>query len=165
MSQLIGRMQREHGEATANTAMGDRDNARTGGADRIQGAREEARRLREQLQTQRDHQESMQRTFQQQNERLTRMNSQPDPEVEHHGIGGRSVLSLKASEPPNLEECANYDNYKKRLQLWEDTLVDVPSNRKGMMVLDSLSNKSKFKKNLVEKFWEKHATEQVVEGD
>ena len=136
MSQLIGRMQREHGEATANTAMGDRDNARTGGADRIQGAREEARRLREQLQTQRDHQESMQRTFQQQNEQLTRMNSQPDPEVEHHG-----------------------------LRLWEVTSSNVPPGKRAMLIISSIPNKSKFKNGLGEKFWDKHSAEQVAGED
>ena len=72
---------------------------------------------------------------------------------------------MKPSEPPNLEECANYDNYKKRLRLWEDTMVDVPSNRKAMMILESLSNNSKFKKNLVEKFWDKHTAEQVIGGN
>ena len=56
--------------------------------------------------------------------------SQPDPEVEHHGGRRRSVLSLKASEPPALDDCSCYYHYKKRMQLWEMT-AEIPLNKRA----------------------------------
>ena len=43
---------------------------------------------------------------------LTRMESQPDPDVECHGEGRRTV-NMRPSEPPNLEDCDCYDNLQK----------------------------------------------------
>ena len=40
--------------------------------------------------------------------------------------------------------------------------MDVPPSKTAIMILNSLSNKSKFKFGLVDKFWDKHSAEQVV---
>jgi hypothetical protein len=69
-----------------------------------------------------------------------RIEPQPDPDVERHGEG-RRTRSVRSSEPPNLEACACYDSYRKRLYLWEVTTTDMSPSKKVMMILESLSNK------------------------
>ena len=44
-----------------------------------------------------------------------------DPDVEHHGGRRRSTGDTIYSGPPNVEENACYEDYKKSLSLWEAT--------------------------------------------
>ena len=41
----------------------------------------------------------------------------------------------------------------------------MPPHKKAMMIINSISNRSKFKNGLAKKFWDKHSAEQVVEED
>ena len=85
--------------------------------------------MREQIQAQRARQDTLARESQQNIDTITRMESQPDPEIED-SEEGTSMVNMKPSEPPNLEECANYYNFKKRLRLWEAAMVYLPAGKK-----------------------------------
>ena len=70
----------------------------------------------------------------------------------------RLMVDQRVQKPPNLEECSSYDMFRKKLELWElnTTLSDA---QKGNLVIQSLTNTSKFKKNLSEKFMSKHTVD------
>ena len=77
-------------------------------------------------------------------------------------VGGSSTKMLvdqKVQKPPNLEECSSYDIFRKKLDLWERN-VNISNAQKGNLIIQSLSDTSKFKKNLSEKFMSKHTVEE-----
>ena len=61
--------------------------------------------------------------------------------------------------------CHANDNYKKKLHAWEMT-CGIPPERRGMILLNSIPNKSKFKDGLANKFVDIHSSDQMlgVEG-
>jgi hypothetical protein len=73
----------------------------------------------------------------------------------------RTLVSARILPPPNLEECSTYDMYKKKLQLWE-LGTDIFKKKKAAMLIQSLTNHSKFKRNLADKFLEKHSAEDLA---
>ena len=61
--------------------------------------------------------------------------------------------------PPDLEECKNFDTYKKRLLVWEHT-TPAPAEKRGAIIASTLPNNSKrWPKDLQDKFFEQ------VDGD
>ena len=75
--------------------------------------------------------------------------------------GTRTMVSERILPPPNLEECSTYDMYKKKLQLWE-LGMDISKKKKAAMLIQSLTNNSKFKRNLADKFLEQHSAEDLA---
>ena len=78
--------------------------------------------------------------------------------------GTRTMVSERILPPPNLEECSTYDMYKKRLQLWE-LGMDISKKKKAAMLIQSLTNHSKFKRNLADKFLEQHSAEDLANDE
>ena len=77
-------------------------------------------------------------------------------------VSTRTMVSERILPPPNLEECSTYDMYKKKLKLWE-LEMDISKRKKAAMLIQSLTNNSKFKKNLAEKFLEQHSAEALAD--
>jgi len=72
----------------------------------------------------------------------------------------RMMMDQKIQKPPNLEECSSYDMFRKKLQLWELNMK-IPDAQKGSLIIQSLTNTSRFKKNLSEKFMTKYTIQEM----
>ena len=92
-----------------------------------QNLQEQMQRMREEMQEQLRGTETTQRPMQQQFMEFQRdsgsqkQTSQQDPEAEEHGGVRKGILTLKASEPPTLDDFACYDTNKKKVALWKMT--------------------------------------------
>ena len=146
-------------ESNASTNfMGNGDNTRGLENVNIEGMPAELQTLQEDVQRQLREQEAMWmcRTIRQQQEEIKRINSpmasqrqrsQPNLSSEDRGGKRRSIINLKVSEPPTLDECSCFDMYKKKLRLWEMT-SDIPVHKMGALNIHSLPDKSEFKNGL-----------------
>ena len=72
----------------------------------------------------------------------------------------RMMMDQRIQKPPNLEECSSYDMFRKKLQLWELNMK-IPDAQKGSLIIQSLTNTSRFKKNLSEKFMTKYTIQEM----
>ena len=83
------------------------------------------------------------------------LQSDPGSETLQREVGTVGVgLGLSS-----LERCANYNNRKTRLRLWEVILRNVPSDRMTTMLLNVISAESEFERSLVDKFCGGHSAE------
>ncbi len=60
--------------------------------------------------------------------------------------------------PPDLEECENYSEFKRRVNAWK-TITHVPENQRGAVLAYNLSNKSKFGPDLQNHVYTEHNEE------
>ena len=124
--------------------------------------------LQEKLEKQREEQRTEAERLQQEREDLQRLSSrqssQAAPSSESLGDGGRTFVNFKITQPPTLEECSCYDMYKKKLQLWELS-SELPVKKMASLVIASLTNDSKFKRGLADKFLEKHTVVEMTGND
>ena len=72
----------------------------------------------------------------------------------------RMITDQRVQKLPNLEECSSYDIFRKKLDLWERN-INISDAQKGNLIIQSLTDTSKFKKNLSEKFMSKHTVEEM----
>ena len=70
-------------------------------------------------------------------------------------------ITVKATEPPILDDSESFDLYLKRLKMWRIT-GGVEKERQGGLVVQTLSNRSKFKLGLADKLLELHSVEDLV---
>ena len=70
-------------------------------------------------------------------------------------------ITGRATEPPVLDDSESFDLYMKRLKMWRIT-GGVEKERQGGLVVQTLSNKSKFKVGLADKLLELHSVEDLV---
>ena len=94
-------------------------------------------------------------------ERGSRLELQSDPGSETLQ-GEVGAVGVRPSGPSSLERCANYDNRKTRLRLWDVILMNVPSDRMTTMLLNVISAESEFERSLVDKFCGGHSAEQMT---
>ena len=73
----------------------------------------------------------------------------------------RTMVSELVLPPPNLEECSSYNVYKDKLQLWE-LGVDISKKKKARLIILSLTDDSKFRRNLQDKFLEKYSADDLA---
>ena len=76
------------------------------------------------------------------------------------GSSTRVMADHRIKKPPNLEECSSYDMFRKKLELWEVN-TNLSDAQKGNFIIQTLTNTSKFKKNLSKKFLSKHTVEEM----
>ena len=60
--------------------------------------------------------------------------------------------------PPDLEECENYAEFKRRVRAWK-TITHVPENQRGAVLAYNLTNKSKFGPDLQNHVYTEHDEE------
>ena len=72
----------------------------------------------------------------------------------------RMIVNQRVQKPPNLDECSSYDIFRKKFALWERN-INISDAQKGNLIIQSLTDTSKFKKNLSEKFMSKHTVEEM----
>ena len=121
--------------------------------------------MEERLEKQRREQLAEAERLQRERENLlslsNRQSSQHQPVSENHGDGGRTFVNYKVIQPPTLDECSSYDMFKKKLELWELS-AELPVKKMASLVIASLTNDSKFKRGLVDKFMEKHTVAEMT---
>ena len=121
--------------------------------------------LQEKLEKQREEQRAEAERLQQEREDLQRLSSrqssQAAPTSDSLGDGGRTFVNFKITQPPTLDECSCYDMYKKKLQLWELS-SELPAKKMASLVIASLTNDSKFKRGVADKFLEKHTVVEMT---
>ena len=72
----------------------------------------------------------------------------------------RMITDQRVQKLLNLEECSSYDIFRKKLDLWERN-INISDAQKGNLIIQSLTDTSKFKKSLSEKFMSKHTVEEM----
>ena len=87
----------------------------------------------------------------------------PTKVVEETGktMAAQKFITVRATEPPLLDDSESFDLYMKRLKMWRIT-GGVERDRQGGLVVQTLSNKSKFKVGLADKLLELHSVEDLV---
>ena len=76
-------------------------------------------------------------------------------------LAAQKFITVRATEPPVLDDSESFDLYLKRLKMWRIT-GGVEKERQGGLVVQTLSNKSKFKVGLADKLLELHSVDDLV---
>ena len=71
-----------------------------------------------------------------------------------------SIVVYKIAQPPAHDDCLNYKEYKKRLELWISS-AEPPITRTTSLVIESITNNSKFKTGLVNREKNEESTMEV----
>ena len=82
----------------------------------------------------------------------------PPKDVAKTTMATQRFITVKATEPPILDDSESFDLYLKRLKMWKIT-GGVEKARQGGLVVQTLSNRSKFKVGLADKLLELHDVE------
>ena len=85
----------------------------------------------------------------------------PPKNVVKTTMATQRFITVKATEPPILDDSESFDLYLKRLKMWKIT-GGVEKERQGGLVVQTLSNRSKFKVGLADKLLELHDVEELV---
>ena len=62
-------------------------------------------------------------------------NGQIEPNGKGNGEGGGFMVVYKIAQPPAFDDCLSYEDYKKRLELWESS-ADPPMKRMTSRVIE-----------------------------